>query len=91
MLRPIKSQQLKNQQQRKRRNSLWYKLLRYVILTQSWRLIMITLERLKRDQREAFRYTRRLKKKGKDSLSYKAHKKALVRNQSIRELQTIGG
>jgi len=52
---------------------------------------MITLERLKRDQREAFRYTRRLKRKGKDSLSYKAHKKALVLSQSIRELQTIGG
>ena len=29
---------------------------------------MITLEQLKRDQREAFRYQRRLKKKGKDSL-----------------------
>ncbi len=53
---------------------------------------MITsIEQLKRDQREAFRYKRRLKKKGKDSLSYKAHKKALALSQSIRELQTIGG
>ena len=52
---------------------------------------MITLEQLKRDQREAFRYQRRLKKKGKDSLSYKAHKKALALSHPIRELQTIGG
>ena len=53
---------------------------------------MITeLERLKRDQREAFRYTKRLKEKGKDTLSYKINKKALNLNKHIRELQTIGG
>lgn len=52
---------------------------------------MITeLERLKRDQREAFRYKRRLKEKGKDALSYKINKKALNLNHHIRELQTIG-
>ena len=53
---------------------------------------MITeLERLKRDQREALRYKRPLKKRVKDSLSYKAYKRALDLNQPIRELQTIGG
>jgi hypothetical protein len=53
---------------------------------------MITeLERLKKDQREAYRYIRRLKRKGKDTLSYKAHKRALALNPHIRELQAIGG
>jgi len=52
---------------------------------------MITSERLKRDQREAFRYKKRLKDKGKDNLAFKMNKKAINLTHHIRELQTIGG
>ena len=52
---------------------------------------MITSERLKKDQREAFRYKRRLREKGKDGKAFRMGKKAINLTHHIRELQTIGG
>ena len=52
---------------------------------------MITFERLKKDQREAFRYKRRLREKGKDGKAFRMGKKAINLTHHIRELQTIGG
>ncbi len=53
--------------------------------------MVIQIERLKKDQREALYYQRRLKKRGKDILAYKMQKKIEYLNQQIKDINQLGG
>ena len=53
--------------------------------------MVIQIERLKKDQREALYYQRRLKKRGKDVLAYKMQKKIEYLNQQIKDINQLGG
>lgn len=53
--------------------------------------MVIQIESLKKDKREAEFYQRKLKKRGKDVLAYKMQKKIESLNQHIRDINRIGG
>jgi hypothetical protein len=53
--------------------------------------MVIQIERLKKDQREALYYQRRLKKRGKDILAYKMQKKIEYLSQQIKDINQLGG
>ncbi len=51
----------------------------------------VQIERLKKDQREAIYYQRKLKKKGKDILAYKMGKKIQYLSHFIDQMDSVKG
>lgn len=58
----------------------------------TWRNIMhVQIERLKKDQKEAIYYQKKLKRKGKDVLAYKMQKKIEYLNKYIEDMASVQG
>jgi|TARA_B110000908_G_scaffold83746_1_gene100194 hypothetical protein len=51
----------------------------------------VQIERLRKDQREAIYYQKKLKRKGKDTLAYKIGKKIEYMSQYIEQMDSIKG
>ncbi len=51
--------------------------------------MVIKLDRLKQDKREAIYYQNKLKEKGKDNLAYKMQKRIEVMNTHIEEISKL--
>jgi len=51
----------------------------------------VQIERLRKDQREAIYYQKKLKRKGKDDLAYKIGKKVAYMSQFIEEMDSVKG
>jgi cell fate (sporulation/competence/biofilm development) regulator YmcA (YheA/YmcA/DUF963 family) len=51
----------------------------------------VQIERLKKDQKEAIYYQKKLKRKGKDVLAYKMQKKIEYLNKYIEDMASVQG
>ena len=51
----------------------------------------VQIERLRRDQREAIYYQKKLKRKGKEILAYKIGKKIEYMSQFIEQMDSVKG